>query len=114
VRRELEVFHIVFGFRKNRNGTTGCTPNGNPLPSEAGVKVPAWVIHPDYGWRWVFAMPTDGAGASADWPLFGEEDRSDLLVAVFGDAGRHVRAAIGVNGLPLGAAVEVQMTVEIH
>jgi len=39
---------------------------------------------------------------------------SDLLVAVFGDAGRHVRAAIGVNGLPLGAAVEVQMTVEIH
>lgn len=39
---------------------------------------------------------------------------SDLLVAVFGEAGRHVRAAIGVNGLPLGAAVEVQMTVEIH
>lgn len=39
---------------------------------------------------------------------------SDLLVAVFGDAGRHVRAAIGVEGLPLGAAVEVQMTVEIH
>ncbi len=38
---------------------------------------------------------------------------SDLLVAVFGDAGRHVRAAIGVNDLPLGAAVEVQMTVEI-
>lgn len=38
---------------------------------------------------------------------------SDLLVAVFGDAGRHVRAAVGVAGLPLGAAVEVQMTVEL-
>jgi enamine deaminase RidA (YjgF/YER057c/UK114 family) len=38
---------------------------------------------------------------------------SDLLVSVFGDAGRHVRAAIGVAGLPLGAAVEVQMTVEV-
>jgi enamine deaminase RidA (YjgF/YER057c/UK114 family) len=35
------------------------------------------------------------------------------LVAVFGDAGRHVRAAVGVAGLPLGAAVEVQMTVEL-
>ena len=39
---------------------------------------------------------------------------SDLLVAVFGDAGRHVRAAVGVAGLPMDAAVEVQMTVELH
>lgn len=39
---------------------------------------------------------------------------SDLLVAVWGDAGRHVRAAIGVNGLPANAAVEVQMTVELR
>jgi enamine deaminase RidA (YjgF/YER057c/UK114 family) len=39
---------------------------------------------------------------------------SDLLVAVFGDAGRHVRAAVGVAGLPLDAAVEIQMTVELH
>jgi enamine deaminase RidA (YjgF/YER057c/UK114 family) len=38
---------------------------------------------------------------------------SDLLVAVFGEAGRHVRAAIGVSGLPRHAVVEVQMTVEI-
>lgn len=33
---------------------------------------------------------------------------SDLLVEVFGDAGRHARAAIGVNVLPLGAAVELE------
>jgi enamine deaminase RidA (YjgF/YER057c/UK114 family) len=38
---------------------------------------------------------------------------SDLLVEVFGEAGRHVRAAIGVSALPRNALVEVQMTVEI-
>jgi enamine deaminase RidA (YjgF/YER057c/UK114 family) len=38
---------------------------------------------------------------------------SDLLVQVFGDAGRHVRAAIGVSALPRNALVEVQMAVEI-
>jgi enamine deaminase RidA (YjgF/YER057c/UK114 family) len=39
---------------------------------------------------------------------------SDLLVEVLGDAGRHVRAAIGVSALPRNALVEVQMTVEIE
>jgi enamine deaminase RidA (YjgF/YER057c/UK114 family) len=39
---------------------------------------------------------------------------SDLLVLVLGDAGRHVRAAIGVSALPRNALVEVQMTVEIE
>jgi enamine deaminase RidA (YjgF/YER057c/UK114 family) len=38
---------------------------------------------------------------------------SDLFIAVFGEAGRHVRAAIGVSGLPRQALVELQMTVEI-
>ncbi len=38
---------------------------------------------------------------------------SDLMIEVFGDAGRHVRAAIGVSGLPRNAVVEVQMVVEI-
>jgi enamine deaminase RidA (YjgF/YER057c/UK114 family) len=38
---------------------------------------------------------------------------SDLFVAIFGDAGRHVRAAIGVSALPRMALVELQMTVEI-
>lgn len=32
---------------------------------------------------------------------------SDLMAEVFGDAGRHARAAVGVPALPLGAAVEV-------
>lgn len=38
---------------------------------------------------------------------------SDLLVAVFGDAGRHARASIGVASLPAGAPVEVEMIVEV-
>jgi enamine deaminase RidA (YjgF/YER057c/UK114 family) len=33
---------------------------------------------------------------------------SDLMVAVFGDAGKHVRAAVGTNSLPRGACVEVE------
>jgi enamine deaminase RidA (YjgF/YER057c/UK114 family) len=38
---------------------------------------------------------------------------SDLAVAVFGDAGRHARAAVGVPSLPLDAAVEIEATFEI-
>lgn len=38
---------------------------------------------------------------------------SDLLVAVFGDAGRHARAALGTNALPLGAAVEIELVAEV-
>lgn len=37
---------------------------------------------------------------------------SDLLMAVFGEAGLHARAAIGVSGLPRHALVELQMVVE--
>ena len=38
---------------------------------------------------------------------------SDLLVGIFGDAGKHARAAVGVNELPLNAAVEVELIVEV-
>ncbi len=38
---------------------------------------------------------------------------SDLFLAVFAEPGRHVRAAIGVSGLPRNALVELQMTVEL-
>ena len=37
---------------------------------------------------------------------------SDLLVKIFGDAGKHVRSAVGVAGLPMNAAVEVELVVE--
>ena len=39
---------------------------------------------------------------------------SDLMVEVFGDAGRHARAAVGVTDLPLGAAVEIEAIFEIE
>ena len=39
---------------------------------------------------------------------------SELLVAVFGEAGKHARAAVGSVALPLGAAVEVEFVVEVN
>jgi len=38
---------------------------------------------------------------------------SDLMVDVFGEAGRHSRSAVGVNALPLGVPVEIDALVEI-
>lgn len=38
---------------------------------------------------------------------------SDLLVEIFGEAGRHARAAVGVASLPAGAPVEIEMIVEV-
>ncbi len=38
---------------------------------------------------------------------------SDLLVAIFGDAGRHARSAVGVAALPGGIPVEIEMIVEL-
>lgn len=38
---------------------------------------------------------------------------SELLGRIFGEAGRHARSAVGVAELPLGAPVEVELTVEI-
>jgi|CZKZ01.1.fsa_nt_gi enamine deaminase RidA (YjgF/YER057c/UK114 family) len=38
---------------------------------------------------------------------------SDLLIEVFGEAGRHVRTAVGVCALPRNALVEIQMTVRV-
>jgi enamine deaminase RidA (YjgF/YER057c/UK114 family) len=39
---------------------------------------------------------------------------SDLLVEVFGDAGKHARSAVGVLALPRDASVEVELVVEIQ
>ncbi|HEU0075809.1 MAG TPA: RidA family protein [Dehalococcoidia bacterium] len=38
---------------------------------------------------------------------------SDLLAEVFGDAGKHARAAIGVSSLPAGVPVEVELIAEV-
>ena len=39
---------------------------------------------------------------------------SDLMVAVFGDRGKHARAAVGMGALPSNIAVEVEMIVEVE
>jgi enamine deaminase RidA (YjgF/YER057c/UK114 family) len=38
---------------------------------------------------------------------------SDLMVEVFGEAGRHARSAVGVGSLPAGVAVAIEMVVEV-
>ena len=39
---------------------------------------------------------------------------SDLIVQVFGERGRHARAAVGMASLPRGQAVEIEMIVEVR
>ena len=39
---------------------------------------------------------------------------SEFLLELFGDAGKHVRAAVGVNTLPLDASVEVELLLELR
>lgn len=51
-------------------------------------------------------------------PLYAEAPKvingaSDLLVALFGDAGRHARFAVGVASLPMNAPVEVAFVAEL-
>lgn len=51
-------------------------------------------------------------------PDFGEQPKvangaSDLLAKIFGDAGKHARAAVGAAALPLNASVEVELMVEV-
>lgn len=38
---------------------------------------------------------------------------SEFLVNVFGDAGKHVRSAVGVNELPINAPVEIEMIARV-
>ena len=49
---------------------------------------------------------------------FGDQPRvmngcSDLLVAIFGEKGKHARTSLGTNSLPTNIAVEIEMVVEI-
>ncbi|MDR2430141.1 MAG: RidA family protein [Puniceicoccales bacterium] len=53
----------------------------------------------------------NGVDAFADSPRI-INGASELFLAVFGDAGRHARTAVSVNGLPLDASVEIAVVVE--
>ncbi len=52
-------------------------------------------------------------------PTFGDQPKvmngfSDLMVAVFGERGRHARSAVGMGSLPGDLAVEIEMVVEVE
>lgn len=54
----------------------------------------------------------------ASEPGFGDQPKiangcSDLLVEIFGDCGRHARAAVGVSALPLDVPVEIEFIFEV-
>jgi enamine deaminase RidA (YjgF/YER057c/UK114 family) len=58
-------------------------------------------------------------GMVAAPPEFGDHPKvldgcSDLLVQVFGDAGRHARSAVGVSSLPFGTPVEIELVAEVQ
>ena len=55
----------------------------------------------------------NSAGEFVDQPRIAN-GASELMVEVFGDAGKHARSAVGVPVLPLGAAVEVDAIVAIR
>ena len=55
----------------------------------------------------------NSAGSFTDQPKVGN-GASELMVDVFGDAGKHARAAVGVPTLPMGAAVEVDAIVAVR
>jgi enamine deaminase RidA (YjgF/YER057c/UK114 family) len=61
------------------------------------VKVTAWIA---------------SAGSFTEQPRVAN-GASDLLVEVFGEAGKHARAAVSAPVLPLGAPVEVELIVEV-
>ena len=57
-------------------------------------------------------------GFVASAPGFGEQPfvidgASELLIAAFGENGKHARAALGTNELPFGTPVEIEMIVEL-
>jgi len=39
---------------------------------------------------------------------------SELLLEIFGEAGKHARSAVGITALPLNASVEIELTVEVE
>ncbi len=54
----------------------------------------------------------------ASEPGFGEQPQvangaSELMAEIFGESGRHARAAVGCSALPLNATVEVEVLLEI-
>lgn len=72
----------------------------------------------DGDWSRLIRIIRLGVFVASD-PSFTEQSKvangaSELLGEIFGEAGQHVRAAVGSVALPLGATVEVEMTVAVR
>ncbi|HWC89408.1 MAG TPA: RidA family protein [Pirellulales bacterium] len=69
-------------------------------------------------WNRLVRVVRIGAFVQSDSDFFQQSQvangASELLQALLGDAGRHARAAVGVNALPLNAPVEVEFLFEIR
>lgn len=73
-------------------------------------------VHGDWD-RLVRCLKLGGfVNAASDFPDHPKvlNGASDLMVAVMGDAGKHVRYAVGAGSLPLNIAVEVEALFEVH
>jgi len=111
-------------FREGSLVATGTVPSGQSIDAAAdaarqcvlnGLAVLAAALGGDLDR--VRRIVRVGVFVASD-PGFTDQPRvangaSELLQEVFGDAGRHARAAVGTVALPLGATVEVEMTVEV-
>jgi enamine deaminase RidA (YjgF/YER057c/UK114 family) len=77
------------------------------------------IFHAEVGdWNKLSRMIRIGVFVQSD-EGFSEQSKvangaSELLQKILGDSGRHARAAVGVNALPLNAAVEIEFLFEIR
>lgn len=73
----------------------------------ANIKAEIGELSRIVGWARVFGMVNSAPGYTEQHIVV--NGFSDLILAVFGpDVGRHARSAIGVAGLPLGLAIEIE------
>src|SRR5262245_40786456 len=84
-----------------------CALNGLAIAADAagGIDRIAKVVR--------LAVFVNSASGFTDQPKVAN-GASDLMVEIFGDSGRHARAAVGAAELPLNAAVEVELVLEVR
>ena len=80
---------------------------GIALAVLANIKAEIGELSRIVGWSRVFGMVASAPGYAEQHLVV--NGFSDLVIDVFGkDVGRHARSAIGVSGLPLGFAIEIE------
>ena len=106
--------HVLY---KGKVGEAVSVEQGATCAREAALQALAAMDAEGLLDRIVRVVKVTGYVASA--PGFADQPKvvngaSDLLVQVFGEAGKHARAAVGVAALPLGACVEIEVLFEIR